>query len=190
MKNLIISLLFVLVLFVVQTSQAQDSFYGKVYFGVSDAFMFTNLDGAANYEIENFQEFGFQVGKELNKRWAIETGLNFAAADYYFDSNFPGENSGPKERFQMYSFPVLVKYSLFPFLYLSGGPMLDFQNSDKTSFDQSGIGFQVGIGAQHYFNNVGIFVQPHFKRHSAISFDSSVQNLVELGVQFGVAHKF
>ena len=204
-KNLF--LIISLVLSVSSFSFAQNSFYGKVYYGLSDAALIPNGDyyGLVGKEVEGFREFGFRFGKEFNKKWAIEVGLNSASADIKYRPN-PSMVSvqgltvlPPQERFNMLSFPILMRYSIFPFLYVNAGPMLDIQRSDN-SFDiqgpdnsfksQSGIGYLLGISAEHYFKKVGVFVHPHFKRHATIPFESNNFNLTEFGVQFGLAYSF
>lgn len=199
MNKLVVSLKLLLLFFVVQTSQAQNSFYGKVYYGTSDADLLSKeemLGGIIGYDVVAFREFGFLLGKEFGKKWAIEAGLNSSAADFKYilkPSMHAVQESTvlpPSERFQMFSFPLLIRYSLFPFLYVNAGPMLDIQRSENPSYDQSGIGYFLGIGAEHYFNKIGVFVQPHFKRHASIPFESTNFNLSEFGIQFGMGYKF
>jgi hypothetical protein len=104
---------------------AQSSFYGKIYYGISDAALLPKeemLGGGLSYDPESFREFGFLLGKELSKKWAIEAGLNSAAADFKYllghNMLFSKESTilPPSERFRMLSFPVLMRYSIFPFL--------------------------------------------------------------------------
>jgi hypothetical protein len=90
----------------------------------------------------------------------------------------------------MISFPVLMRYSIFSFLYLNTGPMLDIQSTENPDYNQSGIGYLLGISAEHYFKKVGVFVHPHFKRPATIPFESTNYNLTEFGLQFGVGYKF
>ncbi len=181
---------------------SQNSFYGKIYYGISDAAMLAKEEmiggGIIGYDPEGFREYGFLVGKELGKKWAIEAGLNFAAADMKYRLGHSNsmhsvpESSAlaPFERFQMTSIPVLMRYSIFPFLYVNAGPMLDIQRLGNSTYTQSGLGYLVGIGAEHYFNKVGFFVHPHFKRHATIPLESTNYNLTEFGLQFGMGYKF
>lgn len=192
MSKLVTSISLFVFFFAFQNSQAQDSFYGKAYFGTSSAALITKRGfvGGPGYDVERFREFGFLIGKELNKKWALETGVNLATANIFISSSIVTDIYVTEYKYQMLTFPLLMKYSLSSNIYINGGPMLDIQSSERTSIDQSGIGYFIGIGAQHYFNKIGVFVNPHLKRHAAISFDSSNSNLTELGVQFGVAYKF
>jgi hypothetical protein len=178
---------------------AQDSFYGKVYYGISDTELLVKEEdygGLLSYDPEGFMEFGFLLGKELSNTWAIEVGLNAAFADFKYVLGHSMHSAHeltmlpPSERFQMISFPVLMRYAIFPFLYVNAGPMLDIQRSKNPDYNQSGFGYHLGIGAEHYFNKFGVFVHPHFKRHATIPFESTNYNLTEFGVQLGVAYKF
>jgi hypothetical protein len=178
---------------------AQNSFYGKVNYGISDAALLPKeemLGGGLSYDPEGFREFGFLLGKELSKKWAIEVGLNSASADFKYvlgHSMISAHESTilpPSERFRMLSFPVLMRFSILPFLYVNAGPMLDIQRTENPEYNQSGIGYLLGIGAEHYFNKVGVFIHPHFKRYATIPFESTNYNLTEFGVQLGVAYNF
>jgi hypothetical protein len=195
-KNLF--LIISLVLSVSSFSFAQNSFYGKVYYGISDANFLIDKDvvGLPGFDVEGFSELGFLLGKEINRNWAIEIGLNTSSADIKYRPN-PSMVSvqgltvlPPQERFKMLSFPILMRYSLFPFLYLNAGPILGFQRSENSFKSQSGIGYLLGIEAAHYFKKIGVFVHPHFKRHATIPFESNNFNLTEFGVQFGVGYTF
>lgn len=195
-KNLF--LIISLVLSVSSLASAQKSIYGKVYYGISDATFLINKDvvGLSGFDVEGFREFGFLLGKGLKGKWAIEIGMNSASADIKYRPH-PSMIAAqgltmlpPSERFRMLSFPVLMRYSIFPFLYVNAGPVLDFQRSDNSFKSQSGIGYLLGIEVAHYFKKVGLFVHPHFKRHATIPFESTNYNLTEFGVQFGVGYKF
>ncbi|MFD2202213.1 outer membrane beta-barrel protein [Shivajiella indica] len=177
---------------------AQNTFYGKVYYGISDAAFLEKEEmiGVISKDVDGFREFGFLVGKKISKKWAIETGLNSAVADIIFKPNpsmFPVQELTilpSSESFKMFSFPVLMRYSIFPFLFVNAGPLLDIQRSENPSYKQSGFGYLLGIGAEHYFKKVGFFVHPHFKRHSTIPFVSTNYNLTEFGLQFGLSYNF
>ncbi len=101
------------------TVQAQTSFYGKAYVGVSEPKLNYGEDllGTASWEISNFQEFGVLIGKEFNRKWAMETGLNYALAQIYARPlQFPAQTLGYATNYRSVSLPVLVRYSVFPFL--------------------------------------------------------------------------
>lgn len=208
-QNKLQNLLLLTTFFLLLSSEvfAQNSFYGKVYYGISDAALLPDeiYYGLIGKDVEGFREFGFRFGKEFNKKWAIEVGLNSASADIKYRPNpsmMPADELSQSlltENYQLLSFPVLMRYSIFSFLYINAGPILDIQRSDN-SFDtqssgnsvrsQNGIGYLVGISAEHYFKKVGVFVHSHFKRHATIPFGSTIYNLTEFGLQFGVGYKF
>ncbi len=180
---------------------AQNAFYTKAYYGVSstDLSKKSGFVGGSSYNVDGFREFGFLIGKELSKKWEIETGLNIASANItpiidFFPQQIQA-SSVAITRFQAYNFPLLMRYNFLPFLYINAGPIITIDSSEEIlSFpsgrNQSGVGYLVGIGAQHYFNKIGFFIHPHFKRHGTVSFESANYNLTELGVQVGVGYKF
>jgi hypothetical protein len=198
MKNIILlSFLF----FVSLSLKAQSGFEMKGYFGISGTSIArkVNLEGITEAEMTNLKEVGLLFSKGISKKVTITTGLNFGYGEvefrpaicpncsqqltYYHNSNF-----------EIISIPVYGSYSFWNFLYVTAGPIIDFQLSEGNNFsDQSGLGYLAGLGARFDSKKVSFSIFPNYKRHGAIPFDDSAEYkhiLQELGVQFGVGYRF
>ena len=80
-------------------------------------------------------------------------------------------------------------------MYLDGGALIDKQTnyiSDSPLNDQSGIGFEFGIGGKYSFDKFTVFVNPSLREHGLITFDNtrSSFNLLEAGVKLGLGYNF
>lgn len=180
---------------------AQKEWRLKAFVGMSDAALLERVDfyGGASYEVKDFYELGFRIGKKWNQKWGIETGLSYSFAEVFVAPNWPpGTNPFPPTNnltyikefsdFRMLSLPVLVSYQLFDFLAIQTGPMLSHQLSEIPTYKQSGLGYLVGLRVSHDFEKIGVFLQPNFKRHAVLSFEQGNYRLTEFGLQFGVSY--
>jgi hypothetical protein len=177
-------------------SYSQNSNELRIYYGISDSELLRNqnLDGAGNYETTNFNEFGFKYLRQISDNFSIESGINISKADLkYTLSSFDGHPVLPTyEKIEIISIPVYANYTFWKYVFLNGGPIIDFQTSDNYSDSQSGIGYSLGIGGKYNFDKFLIFINPNFKRHSVIPFEKENyhQKLTEFGVQIGLGYKF
>lgn len=165
------------------------------YYGTSDSKMLRNqdLDGTGSMEVTSFSEFGFRYLGKINKHLSLETGLNYSKADLELTPAFMGEPVQSRgEEFELISIPVYVSYTLWNYVFIHAGPLLDFQLSENTTDSQSGIGYGLGLGGKFNFNNIVIYLNPNFKRHAVIPFEKENyhQRLTEFGVQLGLGYKF
>lgn len=96
--------------------------------------------------------------------------------------------------FQMIAVPVYQEFALGKILYLTGGPVLDFQQSEGNNIsDQSDLGYLVGFGARTPLGKFDFSLFPNYKRHGVVPFEEPKNSkfiLQELGVQFGIGFNF
>jgi hypothetical protein len=185
----------IVIIIVTINSYSQNSNELRIYYGISDAVFLQNQDlvGAGNYEITNFNEYGIKYLRQLFDNFYIETGINYSKSDIKITPVFTGEQAPSRyEKLEIISVPIYANYSFWKYLFVNGGPILDFQTSDNSTDSQSGIGYSLGIGGKYYFDNFLIFVNPNFKRHSVVPFEKENyhQKLTELGIQFGIGYMF
>lgn len=190
-----IKLCFVLVIFIITIkSYSQNTNEFRLYFGISDTkFLNESMDGGAGYENEQFGEFGIKYLKQLSKNIYIETGINYAKSDIKITPEFMGEPVQSRfEELEIISIPMYVNYTFSKYLFINGGPLLDFQTSDNSTDSQSGIGYSLGIGVKYEFSKLILFINPNFKRHAVIPFEkeNNHQKLTEFGIQIGLGYKF
>ena len=189
-------LLTIITLLMTIQSYAQNSNELRVYYGISQSKLHIHegLTGAGGFELKDFNEYGFKYLRRISGKLYLETGINYLKADvkhgYITADGLPGESE--YEKLEIISIPIYANYTFLKYLFINGGPILDFQTSDNISDSQSGIGYSLGIGGKYYFNNLLIFVNPNYKRHSLIPFEGKniVNKMTEFGVQFGVGYKF
>ncbi|MBD8487450.1 hypothetical protein IFO69_01700 [Echinicola sp. CAU 1574] len=108
---------------------------------------------------------------------------------------FSGEPTEPYyKEMSVVSVAFNAHYVFWKYLFVNGGPILDFETSDNDNWidSQSGVGYSLGLGGKYDFDKFLIFINPNFKRHAVIPFkkDTNHQKLTEFGVQFGLGYRF
>ncbi|WP_200976319.1 hypothetical protein [Echinicola sp. 20G] len=169
-----------------------------MYIGTSDAKLLRtgSEDGAGSYESSNFVEFGIKYLRGVSNQLYLETGLNYSSSDVKITPVFVGENSplSSYKELKLVSVPINAHYEFWKYLFVNGGPLLDFEITDNTNWidSQSGIGYILGFGGKYRFNKLSLFVNPNFKRHAVVPFkrENNHQKLTEVGVQFGLGFEF
>jgi hypothetical protein len=135
--------------------------------------------------------YGLTYTRVINKFLSLETGLLYADDKVQLNSDLPGPYQGNHDgEVKALSLPVLAKFTFFKYLFVDGGFLIDKQtNYTKSNIinDQSGIGGEMGIGAQFTFMKVRVFVNPYFRQYNTTTFDN---NLFESGVKFGLGYNF
>jgi len=193
MKN-IQSFLTLFITIMTLQSYAQKSNEFRFYYGTSDSKLLREpMYGGGGYQSEKFNEFGMKYLKQLSDNFSIETGINYSKSDVKITPEFMGKPVQSRyEKLEIVSIPIYANYTFWKYLFVNGGPILDFQTSDNSTDSQSGIGYSLGIGGKYDFNKFLIFINPNFKRHSVIPFEKEIyhQKLTELGIQFGIGYKF
>jgi opacity protein-like surface antigen len=160
----------------------------------------TNVDihgaiGDFGYNQKTGIVYGLTYTRELNRLFSLETGLLFAIDKAEESSIVPGRgNANADGNIKLISVPVLAKFTFFKYFYADAGTSIDKEtNYTNTSVanDQSGLGFELGVGAQYALTHLIIFVNPYVKQYGAIRFDSGQNfNLLEDGFKFGIGYRF
>ncbi|WP_194974171.1 outer membrane beta-barrel protein [Aquiflexum lacus] len=168
----------------------------KVFAGTSKAFINRQVPmfGEGSIQTRNFVECGVIFYSQVLENTRVGLGFNYSNSLIDFNAN-PANHTLTQysQRFQLISVPVLLEYNFFNYLFLSGGPLVDFQLTENNFSDQSGIGYLLELGGKYGTGNLSFSLFPNFKKHSAIPFirpENSKHILTELGVQFGVGYKF
>lgn len=147
--------------------------------------------GPAFYAKKYFQEVGVSVSKGIGRKWEVQSGLIYGLGEVMINADY-GEGVEPHSftDITIYSIPVQMKFYPLPFVFIAAGPVFDFGESDS-SFDQSGVGFQGGIGGQYQTGRVRFTLMPNLKMHRAFGGDKlDVNGRVGLsGVQFGMSYQ-
>lgn len=192
MKKIFINSAIILTSFI---SFSQDNNAIGLFYGTANSEFLRNdrLVGNGSYNFENFNKLGIRYLRKINSNFSIETGVNYTKADLKINPAFTGiPVSLIEEDFALISIPVYANYTLWNLLFINGGPIVDFQNSENLTDSQSGIGYGVGLGAKYNFKNISIFLNPNFQRHAVIPFkkENHHQKLTEFGIHFGLGYRF
>jgi hypothetical protein len=178
---------------------AQGDLELKGYFGVSSAVIRprAGVVGSGSAEMDGFRDFGVMLSKAIGRKFRLNGGLSYAFGEAEFQCdlcNLPDLPFPFTEDFRMLSIPVYAEYGLTNFLFVAGGPLLDFQLSESNNFDkQSGLGFLIGLGGKVQKEKFSFSLFPNYKRHSVIPFENNGNAkdiLREFGVQIGVGYRF
>ena len=189
-------MLFIVVISIITIqSYSQNSNEFRIYYGFSDSELIrdVSLVGAGSQYAENSKEFGIKYLKQLKNNLSIELGINFLKSDLILNGA-PMIPAFPTtyEKLEMISIPIYANYTLWKYLFVNGGPILDFQITENSIDSQSGIGYSIGFGGKYDFNNFLIYINPNYKRHAVLPFEKENyhQRLTEFGLQFGLGYKF
>ena len=166
----------------------------RIYYGISDTeFLREPLLGGAGYWSQDHKELGIKYIRQVLDNFSLETGVNYAYSDIKITPEFMGIPVESRyEKLEIISIPIYANYTLWKYVFVDGGPIVDFQVSENSTDKQSGIGYSLGFGGKYYFNNVSVYINPNFKRHAVIPFEkeNNHQKLTEFGMQFGVGLSF
>lgn len=186
--------LFVLFLNFTLNTLAQNQSEIRGFYGISSYDLKSNksLDGGASYDPETGYELGIRYIMRLPNGLGLESGVGFYTGDIKITSAPMPDQTSRRERLQITSIPVLLNYRFLDYFFVNGGPVLDFQNSDNSFDSQSGMGFSLGIGINHYIRNFQMFVNPNFRQYALIPFEkeNNHSKLSGLGIQFGMGYSF
>lgn len=173
---------------------AQNPFMAGVSYGANKAELVDSSPmacGSAFYAKKYFQEVGVSVAKRIGRKWEIQSGLIYGSGEVMINADY-GEGVEPHSYadISIYSIPVQMKFYPLPFVFIAAGPVFDFGERDS-SFDQSGVGFQGGIGGQYQTGRVRFTIMPNVKMHRAFGGDKLDANgrVGLTGIQFGMAYQ-
>jgi len=161
--------------------------------------------GYSGYNNQSGRKFGLSYTRNLNRFFSIETGLLFAdnkaQTSLIAPVTYPimaGPGPGgliiTNGDIKMLSIPLLAKFTFFKYVYVDAGLVADFETNYSNytiANDQSGIGYEVGIGGKYSWGHFCVFVNPFVTVNGLILFNStSSNNLLEAGAKFGLGYNF
>ena len=188
-------ILFALIVLSIQAySQSQNNI--SVVYGTSA----TNVDihgaiGDFGYNAKSGMVYGLTYTRELTKLFSLETGLLFATDKAEESSVIPERGNVTFDgNIKLISVPVLAKFTFFKYFYADAGTSIDKEinySNNSVATDQSGLGFELGVGGQYTLGHLTIFINPYIKQYGAIRFNSQQDfNLLEDGYKFGIGYRF
>lgn len=151
--------------------------------------------GDFGYNNKTGTNFGLIYTKKITSLLSLQTGLVYADDKAEENSILPGRaginNDGD---LKIISIPIIAKFTFFKYLYGDAGLSIDKEinySGNYLQLDQSGIGFEIGVGGQYTFSHVTLFVNPYIKDYGLAHFNSKEGfNLLENGFKFGLGYSF
>jgi hypothetical protein len=138
------------------------------------------------FSSNSFYSLGISSFFRNNKIVKIESGIYYSKHSINIDKPYPSPpDYTTNEKIELIEFPVNVRFD-FPYFYISSGLLLDFQlNSTDIIDGQTGIGFNMGIGASYKFKfGLLVYAGPIAYIHSIFSQDILSGISLKIGVAF------
>ncbi len=191
-----VKILFILII-LASVSYAQTNNEVNMYYDIvkSELLQFPHsLDGDYFYNTDKTYSFGLNYIRTLKNNLGINIGINYLQTDIiYVLINKGKEVYYSPEHLKLMTIPIIINYTIKQYFFINGGISADLQTNSQSFDNQSGIGGFLGLGCKYAFNNIAIFINPHLKMHSLLTFDKYDKyhyKLKELGIRIGVGYKF
>lgn len=198
MKKILLVFLFVFLVFEMHSQEKSNaigvsySSFGKNHYSTA------GLDGTGNYSDDDFYYIGLTYTRSLSKVIELVTGLEYSKHNIISSSSFMPmsglSESSTNHEIELIEIPLNGKINIGKFFFVNAGILVDFDiTSNSTLDDQSGIGFNGGVGFQYKLESgFNLYVNPHINGHSIIPFksDENHQKLSSYGLKIGVNYYF
>jgi len=144
-------------------------------------------EGAKLYELK--------YSRQINRFFSIESGLEYSINKIETVSFPDGMNHYNESNIKMLSIPVYGDLTIWKYFFLDAGPTIDFELHRQTSestYNQSGIGFGLGIGGRYTLKNFTISLNPFYQKHLILRSKKGAyhENLWESGIKLGLGYNF
>jgi hypothetical protein len=151
--------------------------------------------GDFGYNAGNAALFGVSYIRSLTGSFSIESGMIFSDNKTQLTSILAGRGGFIyNEHIKMLSLPILLRRNFLKYFYFNFGLNVDMETNypnDGSALNQSGMGYEMGLGGQYNFNHFSVFAAPFFQAHGLIRFnDNAIGNLLDAGVKFGAGYNF
>ncbi|GMQ30823.1 outer membrane beta-barrel protein [Algoriphagus confluentis] len=179
----------------------QSKYAIKSFGGISGSRVATTEDylGFGSVDMREFFEFGIILSRKMGDRFSFNSGVSYLSSKVDFIAGSSCINCtqiviAHNPDFSMVSVPIFAEYALGKVFFVSGGPIIDFQLSERNNFDDlSGLGYFVGMGAKMKLRSFDLSLLPNYKRHGVVPFEKNEGAkyiLQELGIQLRVGYNF
>ena len=195
MKSKIITIALLLLSFSA-SSQDKNKISGLYSFANSDFGAYTAIDGWGQYKRKDTKIFGINYQRNLKGNLYLESGFEYSFNKFdLYPTPDPTINQNPREiNIKMLSIPVFLNYS-GKYFFINGGPLFDYEidrENYASNANQTGIGFELGIGVKYSLNKIEISINTFMTLHSIVPFEKEKyhQHLSEGGIKLGIGYSF
>lgn len=147
--------------------------YSYIYNGGANDY--AELVGASSYHIKNGGQYNLNYKYQLSKNLNLISGLQFQQI------GMQSQNGSTTGELQTWDFqvdylniPILANLTFLKYLFVEGGPMLNFQINEEDSNgidDQTGVGLSLGFGAQYDMGKLNFFLKSQNQIQTLIPFN-------------------
>jgi len=183
-----------------QAQNKQKKLYIGINFGTGDSEMVhfgLIADDGGNYS-KNYKSVGVSFLSNLSKSIDLETGITITNHPdlSYSPPFYPGRpDTMYYDSKTLVAIPVLARIHFWKYFFINPGLVFSIDPSKQTErFDnQSGIGLNLGFGAQYDFDfGLSLFANPYLRFYTMpISFSgvNYPEHLTESGFRFGIMYR-
>ena len=152
-------------------------------------------DGDMGYTGKGANLYQLRYSRQINRFFAIETGLEYSfnkiEKEYFPDGIMHYKESNIK----MLSIPIYGDITFWKYFFVNAGPTIDFElhhTESESTYNQSGIGFGLGIGGRYTLKNFTVSLNPFYQKHLILRSKKGAyhENLYEGGIKLGLGYNF
>jgi hypothetical protein len=153
------------------------------------------VKGDFGYNGGKAELFGLSYVRNLSTNFSLESGIIFSDNKTQLTS-IQGSRGEfiYNEHIKMLSVPILLRHNFLKYFYFSFGLTVDMETNypnDGSALNQSGLGYEMGLGGEYNFGHLSLFAAPLFQAHGLIRFNNNaIGNLLDGGIKFGTGFSF
>lgn len=161
----------------------------------ADILTIPSLKGAGTENVGSITSFGFSFLHATKKKLKLETGLKYSKFNCSFTPPYnPGVDLTPQPySIQLLTIPILARFDFWKYCYFKTGIIgdVELQHENSKVSNQTGIGFNFGVGLHYNYKNIAFQLNPYLQTHSNIAFqrDRYQYHLFESGIQLCIGIK-
>lgn len=139
--------------------------------------------------------YDLKYARQINKFFSIETGLEYSINKIETVTFPDGMNHYKESNIKLLSIPIYGDITFWKYFFVNAGPTIDFELHRQTSestYNQSGIGFGLGIGGRYTLKNFTVSLNPFYQKHLILRSKKGAyhENLYESGIKLGLGYNF
>lgn len=164
----------------------------------NDVYQNSDIIGGPDYAGVRSNVIGINYFYSLAKHFEFATGLEYSHSK--FDIG-PAPNPtllpapSHREQISMLSIPLGIRTSFLRYLFVYTGTSVDtdFSSGNNGASSMTGLGWNLGFGANFTYKNATAFFSPYVQQHGTISLageGDTREKLLLHGLKFGVGYRF
>jgi len=151
--------------------------------------------GDMGYTGKGAKLYELKYSRQINKFISIETGLEYSFNKIEMDYFPDGIKHYKESDIKMLSIPIYADLTFLKYFFANAGPTIDFELNhlpSESTYNQSGIGFGLGIGGRYTLKNFTISLNPFYQKHLILLSKKGTyhENLYESGIKLGLGYNF